>query len=277
MLNTGGNRASYSVLLLAMAFTVFCTMTAVTMLGPLLVDMSRGLNTSLPVTAQLVTASAVAWAVTALVSGPFSDAYGRKPVLMLGAVMVVAGSVGTALAPSFAIAVGFRLLAGVGGGMIPPTCIAIVGDTFPARRRAMSVATITMQPGLSGVIGTPLAAVLGDYAGWRSPFMVIGVAVALAALALFTLLPHRQPQASGLHLRERLGHVAALPLTWYMAGANLVVRIAFGVITTFFPAFLLLTYGLRTAQVALPVSMVALGATLGPLVAGRIGSSRPPL
>ncbi|MDP6783455.1 MAG: MFS transporter, partial [Dehalococcoidia bacterium] len=257
-----------------MAFAVFTTVTAVAMLGPLLVDMSSALDTTVPVVGQLVTISAASWAISALLVGPFSDTYGRKPVLVLGSLLVAVASLGTGLAPNFAIAAALRVLAGIGGGMVPPTCVALVGDIFPERRRPMSVATITMQPGLSSVLGVPLSAVLGGFAGWRFPFFAVGLALFLAALLLFILAPHHRPQTTSLELGRRLRRVVTFPVTWHMAGANLVARMAFGVIITFLPAFLILTYDLRTAEVALPMAIVAVGATLAPLLGGRIGGGR---
>ncbi|MDP6509782.1 MAG: MFS transporter, partial [Dehalococcoidia bacterium] len=80
------------VLLCSMAFAVFTTVTAVAMLGPLLVDMSSALDTTVPVVGQLVTISAASWAISALLVGPFSDTYGRKPVLVLGSLLVAVAS-----------------------------------------------------------------------------------------------------------------------------------------------------------------------------------------
>lgn len=156
---------SFTPLLATMACTVFSLMTAQGMLGPLLRDMSQDLETTVPIVAQLVTAETIAWAATALLIGPFSDAYGRKPFLLCGTVLVSAGAMGVAFASSLWIAPAFRILAGIGGGMIPPTCVAVIGDFFPGDRRASSIATIAMQPGLSSIVGVPLAALLADAAG----------------------------------------------------------------------------------------------------------------
>ena len=71
---------SFTPLLATMACTVFSLMTAQGMLGPLLRDMSQDLETTVPIVAQLVTAETIAWAATALLIGPFSDAYGRQTV-----------------------------------------------------------------------------------------------------------------------------------------------------------------------------------------------------
>ena len=262
------------LLLAAMALAVFLTVTAVAMLGPLLVDMARTLAVTVPVAGQLVTAAAAIWAVTALVAGPVSDAYGRKPVLLLGLCLLAAGTLGMGLAPTFAAAVGFSLMVGIGGGMVPPTCISLVGDIVPDAQRPMSVAVMTMQPGMSAMLGVPLAAVLGEFAGWRVPFLAVGLALLLAALLLLMLVPRRRPPAGRASLAGRMRRVAVFPVTWYIAGTNMLARTAWGAVLTFLPAFLIVTYGLRTAAIALPMAFVALWMTAAPLLGGRIGRMR---
>ena len=121
----------YLFVLGAMSFAVFLTVTAIAMLGPLLVELASAFSVTVPAAAQLVTTAATTWAVTALIIGPVSDTYGRKPVLLVGTCLLATGSLGIGLAPSFAVAIGFSALAGAGGGMVPPTCIALIGDTFP--------------------------------------------------------------------------------------------------------------------------------------------------
>jgi DHA1 family inner membrane transport protein len=130
-----------------------------------------------------------------------------------------------------------------------------------------------MLPGLSSLLGIPSAAVLADFAGWRFPFVAVGITMLLASLVLAVFCPHYRPQATGLPLVGRLRQVFAFPFTWQLAASNMIARSAFGVIITFFPAYLILTHGLSTAEVALPMAAVAVGATLGPLVGGKVGSS----
>lgn len=100
---------NYALLLGSLAVAVLLAVTAVVMLGPLLVDMASALGTTVPVAGQLVTTAAAVWAITALVAGPVSDAYGRKPVLLLGTCFVASGALGVGLAPSFAVAMAFSV------------------------------------------------------------------------------------------------------------------------------------------------------------------------
>ena len=265
---------AYPLLMGSMALAVFLVVTAVAMLGPLLVDMAGALGVTVPVAGQLVTAAAAVWAATALVAGPVSDAYGRKPVLLAGLCFLAVGALGIGLAPAFAAAVGFSLLVGVGGGMVPPTCIALVGDLIGHGRQPRSIAVLTMQPGMSILLGVPLAAVLGDFAGWRIPFLALGAALLLAALLLMVFVPYRRPSANRANLAGRMMRVAAFPVTWCMAGTNVLARGAWGAVLTFLPPYLILTYGLRTAEVGLPMAAVAIWMTAAPLLAGRIGRMR---
>ena len=265
---------AYPLRLGAMALAVFLAVTAVAMLGPLLVDMAGPLGVTVPAAGQLVTAAAGSWALAALAAGPVSDAYGRKPVLLLGLCLLAAGSFGMGLAPNFAAAMGFGLLVGIGGGMVPPTCVSLAADIAPDARRPMAVAVMTMQPGMSVLLGVPLAAVLGEFAGWRSAFLAVGLALALAALLLCALAPRRRPPARHVSLTGRMRRVIAFPVTWYIAGTNMLARAAWGAVLTFLPAFLIVTYGLRTVEVALPMAFVALWMTAAPLMGGRIGRAR---
>ncbi|MDD9904402.1 MAG: MFS transporter [Rhodospirillaceae bacterium] len=257
-----------------MSFAVLLAVTGVAAFGPLLVDMVADLNLTVPVAGQLVTTAAATWAATALLVGPFSDTYGRKPILLAGTSFLTLGSLGLAFSPGFVEAVACCVLIGIGGGMVPATCIAVIGDIFPAPRKPMSIATITMQPGMSSVIAVPLAAVLGDFAGWRVAFAALGGALLLATLILYRLVPNNRPPSAQLNFGERFRRVAACSVTWRMAGTNLLTRITWGAVITFFPAFLIVSYGLQIVEVALPVAIVALGGTIAPLLGGKIGQGR---
>ena len=261
----------FTFLLGTMACSVFSLLTALGMLGPLLVDMSQGLATTVPVVAQLVSAAAISWAITALVIGPFSDTYGRKPILLLGTILVGLGSIGTGLSSDFAITSFFRVMAGIGGGMVPPTCMALIGDVFPHERRASSVATVTMQPGLSAIFGIPLVTLLADFAGWRIAFIGVGLGMFACTAGLFFLAPYQRQERVALNLAERLQKVTRFPVTWQLALSNLSIRMSYGLMMTFFPVFLQVTYSLSTAEVALPVSIAAVGTTLGMYLGGQMG------
>ena len=71
------------------------------MLGPLLVVLAAEFNTSVAVAGQLAAATFVTWGITAPLVGPFSDTYGRRPVLLTGLAILAIGVLGSAAAWNF--------------------------------------------------------------------------------------------------------------------------------------------------------------------------------
>src|SRR5215211_4292327 len=85
--------------LLMLAITGFAT--CVTMLGPLLVDLSRELDVSLGQAGLLAAAMAVSWAVAAPFAGLLSDRFGRRPMIVLALGGLGTVTLGAGLAPGF--------------------------------------------------------------------------------------------------------------------------------------------------------------------------------
>jgi MFS family permease len=108
--------------------------TSVTMIGPLLVDISLDLGISLGQAGLLAAAAGVPQALFSPFSGLLSDRLGRKPMIVTAFASVAVLSFGAALAPSFAALAVARFLAGLLGSLAPTSLMASVGDLFPAER-----------------------------------------------------------------------------------------------------------------------------------------------
>jgi len=132
-----------------------------------------------------------------LIYGPLADHFGRRPVLMAGLAIYLAGSVAALLAPGIGALVVARAAQAAGGcaGMV--LARAIIRDVFPRDQAASKIGFITMGMTVAPMMAPLLGAELTVAFGWRATMLACVIfGVALAALAMLRLpetLPVVQP------------------------------------------------------------------------------------
>lgn len=132
-----------------------------------------------------------------LLAGPLVDRVGRRPVLLAGLSLYIAGALASALASGLTLLLAARLVQAVGGAAGVVTARVMVSDIFgreeSARRQATLMMIVLVSPALAPVVGGLLAA----FGGWRLiPAVLTGVAVATLAIALLRLPETRVAQAA---------------------------------------------------------------------------------
>ncbi|MEU5209451.1 MFS transporter [Streptomyces sp. NPDC020742] len=136
--------------------------------------------------------------VTLPVYGKLSDTFGRKPILITGIVLFLAGSLACASAWNMASLIAFRVLQGLGGGALQGTVQTIAADLYPMEQRPKIQAKLSGVWAASSVVGPGLGGLLTTYADWRWIFLV-NLPVGLVALWLivrcFTETGHRPATA----------------------------------------------------------------------------------
>jgi len=245
--------------------------TSVTMIGPLLVDISRDLHVSLGQAGLLAAAAGVPQALFSPFSGLLSDRLGRKPMITLAFASVAVLSLGAALAPSFAALATVRFLAGLVGSLAPTSLMASVGDLFPAERRARAMGWFNMGFSFAAIGGVPLIGAIGGALGWRWAFAAIGTVMALLAGCVGRWFPRIPPTASGTSVLATYHAVWGVPRLLPLLGANLMERSLFGMVVIFLPAFVMLSFRLSAVGVAPVLALVAIGAIAGNVLGGRLG------
>lgn len=122
-------------------------------------------------------------AATLVIAGVVSDRYGRKRMLLVGAVGFSCTSLASGLAPDVTFLLVMRTLQALFGSLLVPAGAALVLREFPPARRATAVAAWATSGSVASAIGPTLGAVLVDAGGWRwafwvnVPFAVIGIAL----------------------------------------------------------------------------------------------------
>ncbi|AGL18856.1 major facilitator superfamily protein [Actinoplanes sp. N902-109] len=126
----------------------------------------------------------LAQAVSVPVFGKLSDLFGRKPVVLAGIALFLAGSIGGGLAGSIGVLIAFRAVQGLGAGAIQPTTITMVGDLYSVQERAKVQGYIASVWGVSSVVGPTLGGVFSEWVSWRWIFFVNIPLCLIAALTI---------------------------------------------------------------------------------------------
>jgi EmrB/QacA subfamily drug resistance transporter len=149
--------------------------------------------------------STVAWTVTGYtlalatvipVTGWAADRFGTKRLYMAAVALFTAGSALCSMASSINVLIGFRVLQGLGGGMLMPLGMMIMTRAAGPKRMGRLMAILGV-PMLLGPIGGPiLGGWLIDAASWHWIFLInvpIGV---IALVYAFVALPRDSPHRS---------------------------------------------------------------------------------
>ncbi|WP_377271959.1 MFS transporter [Peterkaempfera sp. SMS 1(5)a] len=167
-----------------------------TLVTPLIAELPQMLHTSTSNAAWVITATLLVAAVCVPVVGRLGDLVGKRRMLLVCSVPLVAGSVVCALSSSVVPMIVGRGLQGMGMGMLP-LGIALLRDVVPAEKLSSSIALVSASMGIGGGLGLPIAAAVAQYADWRALFWgSAGLAAAVAVLIWF-LIPDVPAGARG--------------------------------------------------------------------------------
>ncbi|PWC06990.1 MFS transporter [Mycetocola zhujimingii] len=191
--------------LIALAATVFLSVSSEMIPTGLLPEMSRSLGVTPSQVGLLVTFFAFTVVVS---SAPLTAATVRLPrhALMVGILTVLGlSNLLTAISPTYELVVASRILGGLAHGLFWALVPAYAAHLVPKEQIARAV-SITLGGGtLAFVLGVPLGTVLGQSIGWRWAFAAIAIALGLGALAVLRWLPkvEREPVVPRLDSEPR--------------------------------------------------------------------------
>ena len=136
-----------------------------------------------------------------LVGGTLGDRFGRRRVFVLGATIFAVASVWCALAPGTAQLITARGVQGVGGALLVPASLAIIGASFEGRLKAKAIGTWGALSAIAMAVGPVLGGWLVEEVSWRAAFLINPVLAAVAIpIALWHVPESRDPEAHNLDL-----------------------------------------------------------------------------
>ncbi len=266
-----------------LAFVVFATQNSVMMVPPLLVEIAADLEISVAVAAQLATATFAAWAISAISVGPLSDSFGRRPVALAGLTLLTFSMAASVFAPNIETLLALRFLTGLGGGTVPPNAVGSLSDVISPARRAQAVSGMLAVNGVAAAVSMPLAAVLADLgasvlggsSGWRLPFIVAAMMLAVAFLAIWLWFPRANAdRVRNWVFLSRFRSLISMRFFRVALAVGVSQRIAYWAMTSFLAAYLINTYELSVGFAALPLGIAAAAQVVGSYCAAFVVTSR---
>ncbi|HUR25664.1 MAG TPA: MFS transporter [Candidatus Thermoplasmatota archaeon] len=206
------------------AFLVFSRVFAFSLVLPGFRDFGAHLTESDLLIGIALGAYGLTMAAAQLANGWLSDHVGRRPVLLLGGLLFVAGSAWAAVAGSIGTLIAARLVQGLGG--VSSVAMAAVGETVPAERRTSAMALIGIPAGLGFFLGFVLGPVGEGLVGFRGLFWAMAIIGLVATLPLALRgLPEPLPM---LAASRRMGlPVLALALAGFTANLGMTAVVFF--------------------------------------------------
>lgn len=169
-----------------------------TVLNVALPTLSRDLSASTSQLQWIVDSYQLVFAGLLFSAGSLADRYGRKGMLSAGLVVFGIGTLAASQAHDANVLIATRAFMGIGGAMIMPSTLSILGTVFPdAAERAKAIAIWAAMSAVGIALGPVLGGVLLAHFGWGSIFMVNLPVVVVALVAGRFLIPTSKDPAPG--------------------------------------------------------------------------------
>jgi len=178
-----------------------------TLVVPLLPDFPKILNTSADNTSWLITATLLTGAVATPIVSRLADMVGKRLMMLISMLAMVAGSILAASAASLVPLVAGRALQGFASALIP-VGISILRDELPRERVTSAVALMSATLGIGAAIGLPLSGVIYTHLGWHAIFWLSAASGVVLIVAVLAVVPE-----SSLRTRGSFDYLGALLLS----------------------------------------------------------------
>src|ERR1700753_3165440 len=183
-------RAKMDRRLLVLALGMFALGTDSFVVAGVWPEIARGFGVGIGAAGQMTTVYAVAFALLAPTVAALAAGIPRKQLLLTGLGVFVIANLGTAMSPTFGIALATRAIAGLGAAMFSPTATGAAAAIVPPERRGFALSMVIAGMTVSTALGSPIGTLIGGLGDWHWTMVFVAALAAASALGVMAFLSH---------------------------------------------------------------------------------------
>lgn len=254
---------------------VFSASSQIMIISPILPQIGRDLGVADTLLGTLVTAYSLTLGLFAIISGPISDRMGRRRILLMGTGIMTLALFCHYLVVDYFSFLAVRVFAGVAGGILSGAAVSYVGDYFPYNKRGWAVGWVMSGSAFGQIAGIPMGVTMAEGFGFRTPFYIFGVTMALTFLLVWFRVPQPpiRPREGPLTIRGAIADYWAMLRRKEIAAASLAFFLMFlgvSIYIVYLPTWLERSVGFSAYQVAALFFVGGIANVLSGPQAGRL-------
>jgi predicted MFS family arabinose efflux permease len=189
--------------LLVLALGMFALGTDSFVVAGVLPEIAHSFDVGIGAAGQMTTVYAVTLGLLAPVIAAPAAHRPRKQILLAGLGVFVLANLGTAIAPTFEIALVTRALAGLGAAMFFPTATGSAASIVPPEKRGFALSVVATGMTVSTALGAPIGTLIGGLGDWHWTMVFVAVLAVISGIGVATFLSHI-PMPPAISLGKRL-------------------------------------------------------------------------
>lgn len=259
--------------LLVLSAATFTTVSAEMMPVGVLDSISSSFSVSEASAGLLVTGWAGTIALTTIPLVRATMRWARRPVILAALLVMAVANLGTALAPTYGLALAARMVAAAAHGVFWAVVVSYAASLVPPDRVGRALSIVLAGPTLAGLIGLPLGTAVAHQVGWRAIFVVLAALCLAAGAGIATVVPSIANPSGSPAGRERWDRSTIAVLL--VAGGGFFSLVGYYAVFTFVVPISDAVAGIGSHAMSGVLLASGIGGLAGVVVAGRISDRWP--
>ncbi|WP_160031649.1 MFS transporter [Paenibacillus sp. An7] len=234
----------------------------------ILPNVASDLSVTIPQAGQLITGYALGVAIGAPVLTILTNRIPQKPLLCILMAIFILGNFIGAIAPTYELLMGSRLLTALAHGTFLGTGSLIATQLVRPEKRAGAVSMVLAGLTISNIIGVPFGTMIGQNMGWRASFIAITIMGIISLIGIILLIPKIE-QTTEASLSKEVRSLFQPQVLLVLATGAFGACSMFTVFTYITPLMTDIT-GFQESSVTWILVMYGVGVTFGNMIGGRL-------